>query len=268
MENKSFASDAVKLLDQVALVILMDNKLDTEFYESVTNELRSRSVIAEKMLKSDSLASALAGIKLIQTLLKHKISSVFEDGLILCLDLMKKFKWSNILHGVVKDILVSIFLVNDTQLINLLLDKGNLTGFISSSFSSEEKVGYLGHLRILANVMKECSDPDVIEKLHDDPVWIEFLSKLEDLNNLNTTYRQAETKRQEMMLRDSVGKVTTVSLSGGSELGRASLSFSPAPIKEHETQASSWAENNNDNKSNDNDNKKDENNNENGGSSS
>jgi len=202
MDNKNTASDAVKLLDQVILVILMDNKDHTEFFKMATEHIQARKHVFQHLLSSDSLIMALAGTKLVQSLVKHKLASLLDGGTLSCLDLMIKFKWSNVLHTVISDTLCIIFKTPDLELIHQLLDEGKLLEKIIETFSTEEKVGYRGHLRIVANAIRECPAPEVAERLKTDQKWCQFLAQLGQLNDTHIGYREAENRKREQLRKE------------------------------------------------------------------
>jgi len=202
LDNKNTASDAVKLLDQVILVILMDNKDHAEFFEAATEHIQKRKHVFQHLLSSDSLIMALAGTKLVQSLVKHKLSNLLDGGTLSCLDLMIKFKWSNVLHTVITDTLCSIFKTPDLDLINQLMDEGKLLEKIIETFSTEEEVGYRGHLRIVANAIRDCPAPSVTERLKSDQKWCQFLIQLDQLNDKHIGYREVENRKREQLRKE------------------------------------------------------------------
>jgi len=202
MENKNSASDAVKLLDQIILGILMENKDNSEFYKRTTEKLFLRKDVFYNLLSSDSLILVLAGTKLIQTFVKHRLINLLDRGIILCLDLLVKFKWSNVIHTVVCDILCSIIKTADLELINQLLIEGNLTDKIIDVLTDNAEVGYRGHLRIVANSLRTCQIPQVCVYLQSNQRWTQFLSKLDHLNETHIGYREAENRRREQLRRE------------------------------------------------------------------
>jgi hypothetical protein len=198
MDNKNTASDAVKLLDQIILSILMENKDNQEFYNLATTKLFSRKEVFYNLLSSDSLILVLAGTKLVQSFVKHKLVYLLDRGTLSCLDILVKFKLSNVLHSVVCDIICSILKSSDIDLINQLLKEGKLIDKIIDAFNStnNSEIGYRGHLRIVANALRECQIPEVCSELKDNQRWNEFLAKLELLNETHIGYREAENRRR------------------------------------------------------------------------
>jgi len=138
---------------------------------------------------------SLAGTKLVQSLVKHKLSNLLDGGTTSCLDLMIKFKWSNVLHTVISETLCYIFNTPDVELINQLLDEGKLLEKIIETFNTKEQVGYRGHLQIVANAIRNCSVPELVDRLKSNQQWTLFLDHLNLLNDTNIGYREAENRK-------------------------------------------------------------------------
>jgi len=197
LDNKNTASDAVKLLDQIILGILMENKDNKDFYVVATEKLFSRKEVFYNLLSSESLILVLAGTRLVQSFVKHKLINHLDKGLISCLDLLVKFKWSNVIHTVVCEIVCSILKASELVLINQLLTEGQLIDKIIDALNDNAEVGYRGHLRIVANALRACQIPEVCVHLQSNQRWAQFLTILDNLNETNIGYREAENRRRE-----------------------------------------------------------------------
>jgi len=198
MDNKNTASDAVKLLDQIILGILNENKENRDFYNLATGKLFSRKEVFYSLLSSESLILVLAGTKLIQTFVKHKLINHLDQGLIYCLDLLVKFKWSNVIHTVICDIICSILRASDIELITQLLIEGHLTDKIIDALNDNNEVGYRGHIRIVANTLRACQIPVICAYLQSNQRWTQFLTILDHLNETQISYREAENRREQL----------------------------------------------------------------------
>jgi len=149
------------------------------------------------LLSSESLILVLAGTRLVQSFVKHKLINHLDKGLISCLDLLVKFKWSNVIHTVVCEIVCSILKASELVLINQLLTEGQLIDKIIDALNDNAEVGYRGHLRIVANALRACQIPEVCVHLQSNQRWAQFLTILDNLNETNIGYREAENRRRE-----------------------------------------------------------------------
>lgn len=231
MENKNTASDAVKLLDQVVLVIMNDNQGDLEFFQMVRERLLVHKEKFQGLITSNSLLTALAGVKLIQALVKHKFVDLMDGAPLSCIDLMMKFPWSNVIHRVISDTFVYIIAhPKDLLLSKIFPESNSLVDKIIDTFASTTNltVGYHGHLRIIANALKTCRHPTIVQYLAEHKRWNDFLQELEKMNNLNVSFRQAETQRQEQA-RKELNNVQVVSLDT-TELAQANVDLTSMQV--------------------------------------
>lgn len=190
MQNKNLALDAVKLLDQVIIVIIMDNKEDTEFHQNTINQMTTRKEVFKHLLESNSLISALAGVKLYYSFVRHKLESLVEGGIVIAFNIMMKFKWSNVIHAVVQEMLIYVITSPDTRnLLKELVTDGHLLDKIIEVLKKDEAVGYKGHFRNLANLIVENTQIHEVIMLDDNENWKNFQDTLQLLNEKNSTFQ-------------------------------------------------------------------------------
>jgi len=179
--NKDIVLEIIILLDQVLLKLIKEDRITLHH-----NKLEE---ILNSLLKSDSLISALAAVKLIQSLIKHKLTHNLNAVVIDCISLFNKYKWSNILHSSITDILCSIISLNDIKLIDQILREGKLPVLIIDTLSNKDlQVGFKGHMSVVANVLVTCNIAEVSEVLKMYPLWDGVLKELQYLNQMNLAY--------------------------------------------------------------------------------
>lgn len=108
------------------------------------------------------------------------------------LDLFFEYKWNNIVHHQITQIFSGLLCGNDDDMMRTVLEKCGLVGRIVTAFFAEEqgKVGYMGHLRELANELLKVTkySAPVALLLEGDDQWMVFaLGKLPEINEVEDT---------------------------------------------------------------------------------
>jgi len=108
------------------------------------------------------------------------------------LDLFFAYKWNNIVHHQITQIFSGLLCGNDDDMMRTVLEKCGLVGRIVTAFFAEEqdKVGYMGHLRELANELLKVTkySAPVALLLEGDDQWMEFaLGRLPEINEVEDT---------------------------------------------------------------------------------
>jgi len=197
LNNKNTAMDAVKLMDQVILKIIIENKDNMDLYNIVHEKLLSVNDVITQLLNSDSLILVLAGTKLVQAFVNHKLEYLLKTGTLASLDIFFKLKLSNVIHTVVANTICTIIKSGDIQSIMKILIEGNLIDRIIGSFNNEDcQVAYRGHLRIIANNLKDCTVPEICDFLKSNQAWSDFLLKLQQLNEFHVSFKVVDNLRR------------------------------------------------------------------------
>jgi hypothetical protein len=189
---KHIAQDAIRLLDEHILKIVMLNKGDKEFFEKASKQLLDQRSVFEEMLNSNSLMHVLSGVKFIHALVKHKAFFLLDNGLKICIDLMFRFPWSNILHNSIVTVISSVFQdENEEKFLESLLDAG-LLKMVVQGLASETPSGYKPHLRQIAATMQMTRSAKALERFATDPLWEKYWQAMETRKNPDLTFIEAE----------------------------------------------------------------------------
>jgi len=115
---------------------------------------------------------------------------VNENVFTIILELMFNYPWNNIAHHQIVQMFSGLFCGNDDVMIKSVLQNCNLVERIADTHKSETPVGYLGHLRELANELIKLTkhSSQVASLLGESDAWIEFVSgPLQTFNQIEGT---------------------------------------------------------------------------------
>merc|ERR1711862_210689 len=101
------------------------------------------------------------------------------------LDLLFQYPWNNIIHNQISQLYSGLFCCNNPEVIQAVLVDSNLPTRIAEAHKNENSVGYLGHLRELANELVRASKmcEMIADYLKGLPAWQSFVEQ--DLKEFN-----------------------------------------------------------------------------------
>lgn len=200
-KDKSVSNDAIKLLDEMVLKIIMLNEDDAEFFETIRTQLSVVCSGFHKMLDSkDDLGGVIIGVKVIHALIKHKVHSLIDNSIFNCVDLCFRFPWANVLHNVIVNVVVSVFQSGELELTKSFLDAGLLRRIIEG-LAGSEPVGYRPHLRIIVSSMHASPSQHAQDFFAAEPMWGRFWEIMEYRDRPEWAFNYAEAKvREELTL--------------------------------------------------------------------
>jgi len=108
-----------------------------------------------------------------------------ENIFTIVLNLLFQYPWNNIIHNQISQLYSGLFCCNNPEVIQAVLAESRLPERISEAHKNENSVGYLGHLRELANELvraSKMSEP-IGEYLKGVESWQSFVD--EDLKEFN-----------------------------------------------------------------------------------
>lgn len=241
VKTKHLAQDAIRLLDEHILKIVMANQGDQTFFEAATKQLLTQRCTFEEMLKSESLMNVLSGVKFIHALVKHKAFFLLGDGLETCVNLIFRFPWSNILHNGVVVVISYVFLEEQDQFITSLLDAGLLRKIVEG-LASATPHGYKPHLRQIAAAMQMTQSTAALERFATDPLWEKYWFIMEVRKNTSLTFVEAEREvvaKLAEALDELDGKSPAAAptpVEGGAPAGAVDVKEPETPVVGEETQ--------------------------------
>jgi len=196
-KDKSVSSDAIKLLDEMVLKIIMCNEDDEEFFETIKTQLSVECAGFHEMLEStDNLGGVIIGVKVIHALIKHRVNFLIDPSIFNCIDLCFRFPWANILHNVIVNVIVYVFQGEEESLIKSFLEAGLLKKIVTG-LATQEGVGYRPHLRIIISSMHASPSTLAQDYFLKDPLWARFWEIMEYRDRPEWAFNFAETKVRE-----------------------------------------------------------------------
>jgi len=216
-KDKSVSSDAIKLLDEMVLKIIMCNEDDEEFFETIKTQLSVECAGFHEMLESeDNLGGVIIGVKVIHALIKHRVNFLIDPSIFNCIDLCFRFPWANILHNVIVDVIVYVFQSEEDTLIKSFLEAGLLKKIVTG-LAIQEGVGYRPHLRIIISSMHASPSAFAQDFFVKDPLWARFWEIMEYRDRPEWAFNFAETKVREELSELLYGAIPkSLPLSGDS----------------------------------------------------
>jgi len=190
-KEKSIAQEAIRLLDEFVLKVVMLNRNDEVFFTCVSKRLVDQRPVFEEMLNSPSLMHVLSGVKFINAIIKHKAFFLLGNGLKSCIDLMFRFPWSNILHNAILVVIGTALQDENEGFLENLLDAGLLKNLVQG-LADPKPSGCKPHLRQLALTMQTTRSPKALERLATDPLWEKYWTIMEIRKNPDLTFVDAE----------------------------------------------------------------------------
>jgi hypothetical protein len=196
-KDKSVSSDAIKLLDEMVLKIIMCNEDDEEFFETIKTQLSVECAGFHEMLESeDNLGGVIIGVKVIHALIKHRVNFLIDPSIFNCIDLCFRFPWANILHNVIVNVIVYVFQSEEDTLIKSFLEAGLLKKIVTG-LATQDGVGYRPHLRIIISSMHASPSAFAQDFFVKDPLWARFWEIMEYRDRPEWAFNFAETKVRE-----------------------------------------------------------------------
>jgi hypothetical protein len=193
-KDSSVSSDAIKLLDDIVLKIIMQNEEDEAFFSTIKSHLVDECSGFHQMLESkENISGVIIGVKLVHVLIKHRVYFLLHPVVYNCVDLFFHFPWANILHNAIVNVLVFVFQSDEDSLIKSFLDAGLIKKIIQG-LSNQDNVGYRPHLRLIITTILKSPATYAQEFIANEPLWEKFWEIMEYRDRPEWTFNAAEEK--------------------------------------------------------------------------